>query len=241
MKKSIIMTISILCASSATWATIIGDDFDRAETAWSTDASLIGSHWKQFDGEDEWRIFDNAVQVYGVNGDPTLYNDELQTLSGGGNSFDLSMDVDAIGSVWAGIVFNYNNPSNYYMLRFKGDYQGYQVLGIRDNGSPNVIVNVDAPSTFALNTFYTLSVASDTAYEFDYSIKEAGSGTVVVSGSCIGDESLAVGGYAGALFSNSGPYAQYDNFSLKVIPEPATFGLLGLAGAAALFIRRRFV
>lgn len=45
----------------------------------------------------------------------------------------------------------------------------------------------------------------------------------------------------GVLVASSGYFSNFDEVSINVVPEPATFGLIGAFGAGMLFIRRRFM
>ena len=67
-----------------------------------------------------------------------------------------------------------------------------------------------------------------------------------IGGNINGTAWIADGGYANIrlkiLTGNNGAGSQLDNFvvSMDVIPEPATVGLLGIAGSGLLVLRRRF-
>ena len=67
-----------------------------------------------------------------------------------------------------------------------------------------------------------------------------------IGGNINGTAWIADGGYANIRLKintgNSGASSQLDNFvvSMDVIPEPATMGLLGIAGSGLLVLRRRF-
>ena len=114
MKRSILIT-SLLFAVSATWAATITDDFNRADTVSSTDTSLIGADWAQPAGSsNRWRIGSNTVYSLTLATPGIMYNTALQTKNGDGGSFTLNLDIaGAVSNVWSGIVFNYNNPSNF--------------------------------------------------------------------------------------------------------------------------------
>jgi len=245
MKRNIIV-ISMLCAASAAWATIVTDDFGRADTAKSTDTSLIGVHWNDASSVNTWRIGNNTVYAGSVDPMAMMYNDELQTLNGSGNSFDLSLDVAGrAANVWSGVVFNYNNSSNYYTIRIKAETDDYQILARRSNNTWKVMKTGNASSNFVAHRFYTINVTSDTAHTYDFTITDTTSSTVVGSETGVVDnESLYSGGYAGlALYSQhaTNEYGRYDNFSLETIPEPATLGMVAMLGGAIFFIRKRFM
>ena len=67
-----------------------------------------------------------------------------------------------------------------------------------------------------------------------------------IGGNINGTAWIADGGYANIRLKintgNSGASSQLDNFvvSMDVIPEPATMGLLGIAGSGLLVLRKRF-
>ena len=216
------LIISLLCAVSAAWATLVTDDFNRANTSASSDTSLIGAHWNNDSSANTWRIDNNTVYAGSVDPMAMMYNDELQTLNGSGDSFDLSLDVAGqANNVWAGLVFNYNNSSNYYTVRFKAGYDDYQILGRRSAGSWKVIKSGHASANFVADRFYRINVTSDTAYTYDFTITDTTSSTVVGSETGMFDnEHLSTGGYAGLGLFSSNPtteFSQYDNFSLKTV------------------------
>ena len=237
--KKIMLAISLLCATSAAWATLVTDDFNRTVLL-TTDASALGGSWAQETAQG-WQISGDYLHSHAAVAPGILYNDALQTVSGNGDSFVLSMDVASkVSTAWAGVVFNYQNNTNYYMLRIKSDSTSYQLLSMVDGGL-GILQNSNAASTFGEDLFYTLTVTSTAAYTFDFSITAAGSSTVIGSGANRVDSgSNFTGGYAGAYANSTGWSAGHDNFSLEVIPEPTTLGLVGLVGVAAVFIRKRF-
>ena len=68
----------------------------------------------------------------------------------------------------------------------------------------------------------------------------------IVGSNIQGTAWIADGGYANIRLkvntANNGAGSQLDNFvvSMDVIPEPATIGLLGIAGSGLLVLRKRF-
>ena len=247
MKKSILAMSLLFAVAAASRATTITDDFNRANTAQSTDTSLIGPNWKQSAGSaNQWLISGNILHARPYVNPAIMYNDALQTVSGGGTNFTLSLDVSAkVPTAWAGVAFNYQDEGNFYYLRIKEGTSQYQLIAsVAGNQTAVVLVNKsDASTTFDEDAFYTMTITSDTAHDFDFTITEVGSSTVLNPTATIIDSgNNFIGGYAGLYTPAAGGHnAKFDNFSLEVIPEPATLGLMGLVGAAAIFIRKRFM
>ena len=247
MKKSAYMIGAALLAASSAWATIVTNDFNQANTAWSGDGSLIGADWNFDTSGGNWKILDNRVHVQNTVGDKALYNDALSTTSGGGDSFTVSLDVTVPSPhrAWDGIAFNAQDSSNFYYMRIRGDDSNNVQIG--SIGNSTLWLNTNAGSNiFAADTDYTMTVSSDTTGVFDCQITRTSDGFMMFSRDDVTATAGALtGGYAGIYQGSAGSGAgqtkgTYDNFSVEVIPEPATFGLLGLAGAAALFVRRNF-
>ena len=130
MKKIIITTTVLMLGFSSARASSITDDFERADTGVTTDGSVIGPGWVNATGLDEWELETGAVyRRTNLGGaEPVLYNNALETLSGSGDSFVLSADIYLRQNGWNGIVFNYQDPGNFYELRVKGGAANYQVI-----------------------------------------------------------------------------------------------------------------
>ena len=195
------------------------DDFNRADTAYSSDGSLIGPNWVNAYSGDEWKVCESnlCLNAGGVPG--ILYNASLATQSGFGGSFFLSADVCAeVG--WAGLVFNVQDASNYYVLRFKAGTRDYQLLGVQNGTNATVVKWSDASSVFAAGNFYSISVSSSEACEFDFSICDGDS--VMASAGVSDSQSLFPAGYAGFYNVVTGSYdpdSRFDLFSLRVVPD----------------------
>lgn len=236
--------MSLLFAVAATsWATLITDDFNRPNTEGSSDTSLIGSAWKQESVNNEWLVNALTLASHTVENPGAIYNDSLTTTSGNGSSFKLQMDVRAqANAIWCGMAFNYQDKDNFYILRFKGGYDDWQLLR-NVGGSLGLIKSGHATQPFTFHSnFYTLTVDSDTLYDFDFTITEQGSSTIINSvTNGVDANANFTDGYAAAYTSNTGYSTKFDNFSLEVIPEPTTLGLMGVVGAASIFIRKRFM
>ena len=228
MKRKMLI-VGLLCCVSAAWATLATDDFSRPNVDYTADTSLIGVHWKQPGTTNTWSIGNGGVYSYVKESPGILYNDELETTSGNGNSFALSLDVAPRHNlaVWSGITWNYQNVTNQYILRIKETYDDWQLLS--NDGSLHVVAHGHAPEIFAADTYYTLSITSTNAYQFDYSIVRTSDGAVFASGSATDSNSLYTGGYAGFYQDTTGgAHAKIDNFSLEVVFDPPTIELRGL-------------
>lgn len=243
MKKSILI-ISILCAASAAWATLVTDDFNRDLVDYTTDTSLIGPHWKQRGTSNKWQLNPGTIYTDIQVKEAIMYNDELAMTSGGGDSFDFSLDVAGRhgDAVWLGVAFNYQDENNFYVIRYKNTGDDFQILATTTGGASwELFGGGHAGENFVNDAYYTINVASTVPHQFSYSIRKADN-TLVASGNDTDSNSRFTGGYAGFYQSQTGGAdAKFDNFSLEVIPEPSTLGLVGVFAAGALFIRRRLM
>jgi hypothetical protein len=246
MKKSIAI-ISLLVSVSSAWATLI-DNFNRDNTLQTANTVNVGNtDWVQDNngvvgaGAD-WFITSNKLRGRTRQSNAFLRNTAQQTISGGGTNFTLSVDVSPLNSnVWIGAVFNYTSTNNYYVLRIKGDNKNYQLLGLDGGVQSTLVSGTISSGTFAQDLFYNLNITSDTAGSFNFAITAQGSSTVLNSVTNYTDVINPLqGGNAGMFFSSGFDVhnADYDNFSLNVIPEPATIGMLIFGAAITMLIRR---
>ena len=254
MKKYMLVTIGMAVCASSAWAAIITDDFNRADTVLVRDASIpsqIGADWRGGEPLDYCQIKNNQLgtQMTGWNG--SFYNVGLGTSNTGGESFTLSIDVKGnpdggVGHWIGGAAFNVQDGINWYGLRFKTG-ASYIQFSRSIAGSEGVSTLYNGSYTFLEDTYYTMTVSSDTPGVFGIDVREKGSATPIWAGTRDDTANGALsGGYGGAHVAENGGLAtttkqSFDNYSLETIPEPATFGLMGLAGAAVLFARRRFI
>lgn len=244
MKRKL-WVVALVCSTSAAWATLVTDDFDRPNVDYTNDTSQIGAHWQQDRPTNLWQLNGASKEVFSDINDKeaVLYNDELALASGGGDSFTFSLDYAARhdATIWGGIAWNYQDKDNFYALRYKNTTTSFQLLTRRNDGWTNVSSG-NATEAFANNGYYTFEITSSNPYDFGYSITKVSDSTVVASGTYNPAGSDFTGGYAGFYQSDTGgAHAKFDNFSLEVIPEPATLGLVGMVGAAAFVIRKRFM
>jgi len=234
MKKKFLVIISVLLNAMLLQAASIPDDFNRADRAANGNGALIGANWVSSRGG--WGIEDGRLiqNMSSTQGNAVLYNTALETISGNGTNFTVSLDVMALGlNAWAGMAFNFQDADNFYWFRYKGGASDWS-LSRFVGGNSTHIASGRIDGTFSFNTDYTLKVNSSAAYTFSYEIKEAVTGLVLVSGTATDAKSSFTGGYAGVLQSTVGIKNSFDNFSVEVIPEPVTVGMLGFpAGAGA--------
>ena len=224
MKISLLM-ITLLPVMFAANAVTITDNFERPDTgpSYSIDGSVIGSGWVD-NGNGSWRILNGVLEMNSIRNPAGLYNTTLETVSGNTTNFVLSGDVSAnVYGGWSGIMFNYQNPSNYYVFRIKGGYSSYQVLGVEDGQNVTVLSKSDASITFSPGTMYTLTVTSDTPYVYQITVTEAGSVTVFNPTTSFVDQNfLFSAGYAGFYSPSDNaitPEASFDNFNLEVTTD----------------------
>jgi len=201
----------------------VSDAFTRTDTSYSTNGSNIGINWVAT--ASEWKISGNTLAVNGLGGVAILYDDSLETVSGNGAYFTVSADVAVhMDGGWAGIVFHYQNPSNYYVLRIKPGSKYYQLLNCVNGVNATVLSKSDAPQNFVAGTPYTLAVTSVDEHVFNFTITEAGSSTVLNGATTLDDTVNGVhsGGYAGLYnglnHASTNPDSTFDNFDVSVGP-----------------------
>ena len=232
---SLLFSVSSAWAELVVTATSVFDDFDRTANYGST-PTLGTNLWSS--GTGEWGIVDGKAAVTTANA--VAYNTALSTMSGSGYEFTLSAEIHLpVTNKYAGIVFNYQNASNYYTFRYKSGSGTYQVRRLV-NGVDASVGNFTSSHIFGTNTAYILTVTSSEAYNFKVSIAAADNPMVLlVDNVMIQDANNSfTGGYAGLNQTSSATQGGFDNFRLEVIPEPATMGLLGLAMGVILLLRR---
>jgi len=224
--KAFFLSIFFLVVTGAARAAEIADDFNRANTAQTANTVNVGgTGWVQ-DGDgtaagSDWFINSNTLLARNRTNPANLYNDSLKTVSGSGTNFTLSADVSSrLAGAYAGITFNYQNASNYYVVRLRGDFTTYQMLKVTNGTVQTLLSKTDSAQPFTVNSFYTITVTSDVPGDFNFTITAAGNSTVLnptTNGmDTVGN--ILTGGYAG-LYVGTGTFdhtAKFDNFSLEV-------------------------
>ncbi len=196
----------------------VKDDFDRADTAYAAEGSSVGAEWVDSEEASVWKIVRGALFVNTQSAAAILYNKALTTESGDGKQFSLSADISGnLANTWVGLVFNYQDPANYYAVRIKMNTADYQVLAILD-GAAALLLKGKSKANFIPGTTYSVTVASDTVGVFDISIQRAGRSDILNFNQIAQDFSASLkGGYAGVYSpsaSAADPDAVYDNFCL---------------------------
>jgi hypothetical protein len=247
MKKVFVaLTASLVFATAH--AVLITDNFNRADTAFASNntevAASIGSNWMPIrETNSQYRIYNNAVDIgvteAGVQKASLIYTGAGTLNAGAGTDFTLSATLrqdTTAATGFIGLIFNYQNDSNYYLFRLSG--AGAAQMVAYSNGVAATVLNT-APFTPVQNRPYTFTVSSADPYTFDLSIFDTVAGSAVYSNSLtLAAAFVKHQDGLGGMHATSG-LATMDDFSLNVIPEPATIGMLSL-GALAVAIIRRF-
>ena len=213
----------LLCTISARADSFehITDDFNR-KAGYSSKATLGTDVWANGCSAGQWGIVDGKASANPSKGETLVYNKSLRTSSGNGCEFTLSAEVQQlVSNRYAGVVFNYQDASNYYTFRYKSGSGVYQVRRMV-SGVDASVGNLKASGVvFGTDTAYILTIKSSEAYNFNVSIAEAGNPTVLLvdNVSITDTNSSFTGGYAG--FNQVSPYnsSRFDNFSLKVVSK----------------------
>ena len=211
----------------------VADNFNRPDTPVSNDVSLIRADWAQEETTNQWLVNSQTLASHALVKPGVLYNGDLQTISGNGTNFTVRMDVRAQSEkAWVGMVFNYQDKNNCYILRFKGGYDDWQLLR-NVGGELGIVKSGHAPQPFTFHTdFYTLTVKSSAPYNFDFTIRKAGSPEILnTETNAVDADARFTGGYAGAYVDATSYTAKFDNFRLTV----ATVAVHGYAGWAGLW------
>lgn len=182
--------------------TIFQDDFNRT--------GALGDDWRIIAGS--WKITDQYVS--NVGGGSMFYNVSSASLEvGDGHSFRLSTDIRidvAAGTCFAGIIFNAQDESRFYLLRMSGEGL-VQLLATEDGGInwPGVFYSGNAPMPGG-SDFYHVEISSDTLGTF--LVKIAKKENVLFEQEITDPSARFNGGYAGLWSMDD--HSQFDNFYL---------------------------
>ncbi len=238
MKNRWIITMACILGSAFfAQATTITDDF-------STAGDPLPGNWFQYSSTGTNFVSNGSyASIKQAKGDPNAvaWNTGLETISGGGTNFDLSVDVSVhSGGRLTGVAFNVQNATNYYFVGIVIGGSAYRFYEVVDGTGTQLFAgNASVVFSDRNKTNYTINVTSDTEGSYDFFITEKGQSTVLnsITNYTVSGTALS-GGYAGLYTHGNSSEFRYDNFSLETIPEPATLGMVGLAAAGIIMMRR---
>jgi hypothetical protein len=216
MKKGIVIA-GLVCGISSVWAGSVSDDFNREDTGYTTSGKSIGEGWNVSASSAKWKLNNSNLVMKPIVNPAVLYNESLKIAKDEGSGFSVKATVsDAAG--WVGIVFNYQDASNYYYLRIKTGESTYH-FNARINGVDKMLSGGKASTVFTAEQKYTLTVSSTSPYSFSYTITEAGSADALNSNQLVVDKDKQfAAGYAGLYCATGGkdPSAVFDDFQLDL-------------------------
>lgn len=225
VKKCIAVWLVLLGGAGAWAAGCVSDDFNRAETDYSVDSGLLGEGWKN-SASVAWALQGGMLTAdHCVSGEYALYNSSEEICREGAGGFEVSAEVIGMfGGAWAGVVFNYQDPDNFYAVRFQSGTRIYQFVKIVNGRISAAVSQKDAVRQFAVGAAYQVKVVSLEPYKISFEIKEAGDDAVLNPVAVGVDRTGAFqGGYAGLYVrsapGSATPDAMFDNFSATVFAD----------------------
>jgi hypothetical protein len=264
--KTPLLTIAslVLATGFASAQVVFTDNFNRADTAQNTNATVsIGANYATFqrdtafDRKPTAGILSNQVQFGNTSGTTgpgdigLVYTGlSLPDTTVSGNFWTLSGQITthnaAAGTLSYGLIFNVQSDRSFYAARIN---TGTSVAAptvlqfIRSNagGTTSGFGNISLPGGLALSSPYELSITSFAPGEFSYTLTGANI-TDSLSGnvSDFGPSQIDLnGGYAGFYIATGNLNPRFDNLSITALPEPSSFALLGGALSALVLLRRR--
>ncbi|MDF7824523.1 hypothetical protein P4B35_10905 [Pontiellaceae bacterium B12227] len=210
----------------------VADSFGRADTVYSPDSSLLGSDWNTTElalTNELWRIQSGSLEcdVVGPSEPVVLYNTAVAM----NTNCSYSADVMLRGG-FVGVVFHYQNATNYYLARIRSGSSGsFQVVRYINGAISGTYINDNTTEAIAGNQYYTISITSDNAGSFTVELTLKGQSAVLNPTTTFSDnQATFTGGYAGLYFvkNTASPDARFDNFNVRV----AASALIGFAGWA---------
>ncbi len=205
----------------------------RAEGVVITDGfGTAGNPLPGWSGSTNFYSDGAAAVIEQASGAPPAiaWNTGLETVSGNGTSFDLSVDLSIVGGYRiTGVAFNVQDATNYYFITYVtlptvGRYTFQKVV---DGVRTELEQWNDATLFFSGRSNYTINVMSDTEGTYDFFITETGQDAVLnPTTSYTVDGTPFAGGYGGLYTGGNSSIFTYDNFSLTVVSD----GYAGWAG-----------
>ncbi|MCF7817531.1 MAG: PEP-CTERM sorting domain-containing protein [Kiritimatiellales bacterium] len=251
MKKNNAGLLTMIALTGMVWnvqaSLVFTDNFDRTVASTANGADIGSGYVISSTSPTAGKFQLSGTQLAGGGGTGSanlvLSYQGLVASNTAGSSFQASMDVSCAtfnNGLQNGLAFNYQNSTNFYFARISNGGSlgaGYLVFGQIVNGTLSTFTETATGLSIAASTAYTLTISSDTAGEFGYSLI---GGTVNLSGTAldtVGGIDFS-NGYVGAYAIISNSNQRFDNFSVTTIPEPATLGMIGLSTGLLLTLRR---
>lgn len=203
-------------------AAFLLDNFNRGDTALSTDSTYVGGAWihSSTNMRSAVKSYELALDIpVTQSANFLMYNLGIKTLSAGDEDFQMTLDMRIPNSsIYAGIAFNIQDSNNFYAIRIKTGTTQYQVIKVVD-GAVSALVSETSSSAFVANVSYTLSVASISPYNYTFEITQTGSTNTLNAVSSFNDSGTDfVDGYGGIYFwtglASAAIDAYYDNFRI---------------------------
>ena len=200
------------------------DSFDRNTSAQNSASvpNLIGTRYTIVSGT--WFTSASGPGYLQADSSGILIENTLQTRNADGFGFELSANIltSAGDSRTAGLVFNYQDSGNYYVLRYgvpvTADRRPFLQFIKVENGESAQLARVEAASgALSGSTYYTMKIVSSCGM-FNFSLTDTGGNRIL--GGFVKDGTFT-DGYSG--FYRSGATTRFDDFFLKVTdPVPAS-------------------
>ncbi len=214
---------TILLGLGLAGQSLLADDFNRPNVAYSNDGAKLGWYW-QASGAGNWSLTTHEILANNSSSslqqsDQTLYHTRVSLIPG---AWSASVDVRSdTSNRWLGFVFMVGAAGmDHYQIRLKSGSNEVQVLQRGSGGSQNISLGNVSTETFATGKFYKISAWSTVVNQTNWNVKNP-AGVIVASGSFI--DSTYTTGYAGIIKSAGDPSAdscRFDNFYVREITVP---------------------
>lgn len=234
-KKSVVLWAAglLLAAGTASANVIFTENFDSLANSVALDSS---TNWTRVTGASFTGNGSGGLKTPAGGGAITVV--EPTTISyTAGESFTMSYDIKLGNGNTDGLIFGYQDTNNYYWLTIGKNASTTDaiVFAGKKGGNAFTVDNHTSAGlvwgdTYRLNLSYT---ASNTT--FDVSVTDLTASSSIYSTSKV-DSRLTSGGFG--LYVNYSSADIGDNYTVSVIPEPATAGLAGVAAIGVLLLRR---